>query len=93
MTWIIILVSLLGLAALYLNHVNSAMKRVPEEAHKASPHRWTVDEIEAAYKKSLESPVDTAKNLPPRRRRRYVVVGGSGTCYAPQSKISLTESH
>lgn len=83
MAWII-LTSVLGLAALYLRHVNSAMKRVPEEAHKASPRRWTVDEIESAYKKSLESPVDTTKSLPPKQSRRYVVVGGSGTCYALQ---------
>jgi nucleoside-diphosphate-sugar epimerase len=86
MLWIIV-ASVLGLAALYLNHVNSAMKRVPEEAHKASPHRWTIEEIESAYKKSLESPVDTTTNLPPKQSRRYVVVGGSGTCYALQPPL------
>ncbi|KAJ5122636.1 hypothetical protein N7448_003771 [Penicillium atrosanguineum] len=77
MTWMII-TSVLGLAAAYLNHVNTAMKRVPDEAQKASPHRWTVEEIEAAYKKSLECPADATKSLPPKQSRRYVVVGGSG---------------
>jgi hypothetical protein len=32
---------LVGLGALYMWHVNSAMKIVPEEARKLSPHRWT----------------------------------------------------
>lgn len=73
-----LIASVLGLAALYLHHVNSAMKRVPEEAEKLSPRRWTVDEIKEAYKKSLENPVDTTKSLPPKQSRRYVVVGGSG---------------
>lgn len=75
----ILLASILGLAALYVNHVNSAMKRVPPEAQQASPHRWTVDEVKEAYKKSIENPVDTTKSVPPKQSRRYVVVGGSGT--------------
>lgn len=75
----LLLTSFLALAALYLNHVNSAMKRVPEDAQKASPHRWTVDELKAAYKKALEDPVDTTKAVPPKQSRRYIVVGGSGT--------------
>lgn len=76
----ILLASVLGLVALYLNHVNNAMKRVPEEALSASPHRWTVDEVKAAYKKCLENPVDTTKSVPPKQSRRYIVVGGSGAC-------------
>ncbi|KAJ5157415.1 uncharacterized protein N7482_008515 [Penicillium canariense] len=73
----IILTSLV-LAALYLYHVNAAMKRVPEEARKSSPHRWTVDEVKAAYKRTVEIPVDITSSLPPKQSRRYVVVGGSG---------------
>jgi hypothetical protein len=80
MFWILI-ASVLGLAAVYLNHVNTAMKRVPEEAQKASPHRWTIEEIQATYNKSLESPVSATESLPPKQYRRYVVVGGSGTCF------------
>lgn len=63
---------------LYLLHVNRAMNHVPEEARHLSPHRWTVDEVKAAYKKAVEDPVDVRKSLPPRQGRRYIVVGGSG---------------
>lgn len=75
--WIFAAILLLG--ALYLWHVNRVMKRVPDEATKLSPHRWTVEEIKAAYKKSLESPIDVSKSLPPKQNRRYVIVGGTGS--------------
>lgn len=75
----LITTGLAGLGALYMWHVNSAMKVVPEEAQKLSPHRWTVEEIKAAYKKSLETPIDVTKSLPPKQSRRYVIVGGTGT--------------
>ncbi|KAJ5500415.1 3-beta hydroxysteroid dehydrogenase/isomerase [Penicillium expansum] len=74
----LITTGLAGLGALYMWHVNSAMKVVPEEAQKLSPHRWTVEEIKAAYKKSLETPIDVTKSLPPKQSRRYVIVGGTG---------------
>jgi hypothetical protein len=74
-----IIFTTLGVAALYLYHVNAAMKRVPDEAHKSSPHRWTVDEVKEAYKKVLENPIDITDSLPPKQSRRYIVVGGSGT--------------
>lgn len=77
----------LGLAVLYLHHVNTAMKVVPEEARRLSPHRWTVEEVKAAYQKSEESPVDINKSIPPKQSRRYVVVGGSGAFF--QSPCSL----
>jgi hypothetical protein len=73
-----IILTSLGVAALYLYHVNSAMKRVPNEARKRSPHRWTVDDVKAAYKKALENPIDITDSLPPKQSRRYIVVGGSG---------------
>ncbi|KAL3493093.1 hypothetical protein BJX62DRAFT_90594 [Aspergillus germanicus] len=66
------------LGILYLYHVNRAMCIVPEEARRLSPHRWTVDEIKAAYKQAVHTPVDVTKSLPPRQNRRYIVVGGSG---------------
>ncbi|KAJ5385196.1 hypothetical protein N7517_003107 [Penicillium concentricum] len=69
---------LAGLFALYMWHVNSAMKVVPEEAQKLSPHRWTIEQIKAAYRKSLENPIDVTKSLPPKQSRRYVIVGGTG---------------
>lgn len=62
----------------YLYHVNRAIKAVPEEAHRLSSPRWTVEEIKAAYEKAIISPTDVAKSLPPRQHRRYIVVGGSG---------------
>ncbi|KAG0158870.1 hypothetical protein PDIDSM_69340 [Penicillium digitatum] len=74
----LIAAGLIGLCALYMWRVNSAMKVVPEEAQKLSPHRWTVEEIKAAYKKNLETPIDVTKSLPPKQSRRYVVVGGTG---------------
>ncbi|KAJ5477125.1 hypothetical protein N7539_007269 [Penicillium diatomitis] len=68
----------LGLAALYLIHVNAAMKRVPEEAHRASPTRWTTEEVKATYERILKNDVDVVNDLPPKQSRRYIVVGGSG---------------
>lgn len=65
----------LALGALYGWHINRAMKIVPGEATKLSPHRWTVEEVKAAYQKSLEHPVDVTKSLPPKQHRRYVIVG------------------
>ncbi|KAJ5760578.1 hypothetical protein N7520_007734 [Penicillium odoratum] len=73
-----ILLPVLGLVVLYLRHVNTAMKKTPEEAHNLSPKRWTVDEVKSAYKKASETPVDVSKSLPPKQTRRYIVVGGSG---------------
>lgn len=83
----LLLACFLVLAALYLNHVNNAMKRVPEEARKASPHRWTVDEVKAAYRKALEDPVDTTKAVPPKQSRRYIVVGGSGAYFIEPCRL------
>lgn len=85
----LIATSLAGLGAFYMWRVNSAMKVVPEEAQKLSPHRWTVDEIKAAYKKSLETPIDVTKSLPPKQSRRYVIVGGTGTYTYNALRISI----
>ncbi|KAA8644770.1 hypothetical protein EYZ11_002173 [Aspergillus tanneri] len=78
MAFLLPLVCLLGLGALYLYHVNRGMKVVPAEAHSLSPRRWTVKEILAAYEKVQISPTDVRKSLPPKQHRRYIVVGGSG---------------
>lgn len=74
---------ILTLAALYLFHVNCAMKVVPEEARRLSPRRWTVEEARGAYQKCLEDPVDVINALPPKQSRRYVIVGGSGVYLKP----------
>ncbi|KAL4780939.1 hypothetical protein BJX76DRAFT_28034 [Aspergillus varians] len=75
---VIILLCIAVFGILYLHHVNSAMCNVPQEARNLSPHRWTVDEIMAAYKKAINGPIDVVESLPPRQGRRYIVVGGSG---------------
>ncbi|PKY04165.1 putative 3-beta hydroxysteroid dehydrogenase/isomerase family protein [Aspergillus campestris IBT 28561] len=67
-----------GAAFLYLYHVNRAMVQVPEEVRRLSPHRWTVEEIKAAYEKAADSPADMAGSIPPKQNRRYIVTGGSG---------------
>lgn len=82
--WLI--AAILALSVLYLWHINRAMKVVPDEAAKLSPHRWTVDEIKAAYKKSLETPIDVTKSLTPKQSRRYVIVGGTGTSTVTPSR-------
>ncbi|KAI9934205.1 hypothetical protein ASPWEDRAFT_170169 [Aspergillus wentii DTO 134E9] len=67
-----------GLVALYLHHVNRGLTEAPEEARRLSPHRWTEDEIKAAYQKNIENPINITKSLPPKQQRRYIVVGGTG---------------
>lgn len=67
------------LTLLYLYHVNRGMTAVPEEASRLSSQRWTVDEIKAAYDRNVNSPIDVAKQLPPKQNRRYVVVGAAGS--------------
>jgi hypothetical protein len=73
-----LLVGILTLGVLYMWRINCAMKAVPDEARQLSPNRWTVEEIKAAYKKNMETPIDMTKHLPPKQSRRYVIVGGTG---------------
>ncbi|KAJ6082154.1 hypothetical protein N7499_007028 [Penicillium canescens] len=73
-----LLIGILTLGVLYMWRINCAMKAVPDEARQLSPNRWTVEEIKAAYKKNLETPIDMTKHLPPKQSRRYVIVGGTG---------------
>lgn len=54
------------------------MAGIPDEVSKISPHRWTEEEIKAAYAKVVKNPVDDSAHLPPKLERRYIVVGGSG---------------
>jgi len=78
MELLFILAYSVAVSLLYLWHLNRSMSGTPPEALKASPRRWTEDEIRAAYKKTRESPTDVTKYLPPKQSRRYIVVGGSG---------------
>lgn len=70
-----IVVILLGL---YLWHVERGLAGWPPEAEELSPHRWTDEEIKQAYHRIAYNPIDFTPHLPPKRDRRYVVVGGSG---------------
>lgn len=79
MSLIVLSICLVVVAILYFRHVNLAMTRVPELAQAFSFHRWTVDKIREAYRKTIESPIDIRKSLPPKQQRRYIVIGGSGT--------------
>ena len=66
------------MAAAWLMRINAAMLSVPDEARKASPRRWTKEQLRDAYERVKQKPIDFTKLLPPRLERRYVVVGGSG---------------
>jgi nucleoside-diphosphate-sugar epimerase len=66
------------LLVLYLNHVNNGMTATPPEALKESPQRWTDEEIKATFNRVCANPIDIRPHLPPRRDRRYIIVGGSG---------------
>jgi len=76
----------LFLLSFYLWRLNRAISGVPIQAQKLSPHRWTPEEVKAAYAKIEKTPIDAASNLPPKLERRYVVVGGSGTRFFLQQK-------
>jgi hypothetical protein len=69
---------LISFVSFYLWHLNRAMLGVPDEVQKISPHRWTPDDIKAAYAKIVKDPIDDTVHLPPKLERRYIVVGGSG---------------
>ncbi len=79
MSWLLPLsLTLAAVAVAYLVRVNAAMHSVPAAARKASPRRWTVEELRATYARVEKTPVDFGRLLPPRLGRRYIVVGGSG---------------
>jgi hypothetical protein len=76
-----------ALLLLYLLNINQAMKEIPEEAQKLSPHRWTRDEVRAMYEKVKKKPVDFTPYIPPKQDRRYIVIGGSGLVGEPPSPL------
>ncbi|KAK3902880.1 sterol-4-alpha-carboxylate 3-dehydrogenase, decarboxylating [Staphylotrichum tortipilum] len=79
MSWVIpAALTVAVVAVAWLVRINAAMHSVPEPARKASPRRWTVEELRETYNRVEKQPVDFGKLLPPRLGRRYVVVGGSG---------------
>lgn len=80
-------VAAIGLSAIlaiaWLLRINAAMLSVPEDARRASPHRWTKQQIRDTYEQVKQKPIDFVKHLPPRLGRRYIVVGGSGKPHSP----------
>ncbi|EJD42934.1 NAD(P)-binding protein [Auricularia subglabra TFB-10046 SS5] len=64
--------------ALYLRHVERALGRVHPEALKASPKRYTDEDVLEVAQQLERAPVDVKPFLGPRTGRRYIVVGGSG---------------
>ncbi|KAL1839146.1 hypothetical protein VTJ49DRAFT_1842 [Mycothermus thermophilus] len=72
------LIVAVALLVLYLFRANSALKTVPDLVRKASPHRWTKEEVQETYERVKKEPFDFTRLLPRRLDRRYVVVGGSG---------------
>ncbi|KAL2261048.1 hypothetical protein VTK26DRAFT_4768 [Humicola hyalothermophila] len=75
--WAVALALAVG-ALIWLYRINAGMTYVPAEAAKASPVRWTRQQLRDTYERVKRNPVDFFKALPPRLDRRYVVVGGSG---------------
>lgn len=79
-----ITVALLVLAAglaLYVVRVNAVMLRTPSEAEAHAGKPLTAERIRRALGEVKESGIDWYDNLPPRKERRYVIVGGSGELF------------
>lgn len=62
----------------YAIRVDHVMRNTPPEALKYVPRFIDVEEIQSTYEGIKKNGIDFAKELPPRRERRYLVVGGSG---------------
>lgn len=62
----------------YAIRVDQVMRNTPPEALKHMPRFIDAEEIRSTYEDIKKNGIDFAKELPPRRERRYVVVGGSG---------------
>ncbi|PHH88195.1 hypothetical protein CDD83_7854 [Cordyceps sp. RAO-2017] len=74
-------VALLLLAAglvLYGVRVNHVMLQTPPEAQAYLEPPLTADRVRQVYRRVKEQGIDWHAGLPPRRDRRYVIVGGSG---------------
>ncbi|KAI2640797.1 NAD(P)-binding protein [Hypomontagnella submonticulosa] len=65
-------------AVAWVLKLNSTMKQTPPEVLRASPHRWTNQEVKDTYQRIKAKPIDWTKHLPPKLDRRYIITGGSG---------------
>ena len=75
---LVLLGAIAAVIVFYVYRVNSAFAALPPEAARASPRRWTKDELRQTYERLKRKPIDFSKEVPPYLERRYVVVGGSG---------------
>lgn len=68
---------LIGLV-IYAVRVNHVMWNTPREARRLIPRFITREDIQIAYEKVKKKGIDWKAQLPVRRERRYIIVGGSG---------------
>ncbi len=62
----------------YLWLTNHAMAKPLPEALQHAQKPWRKEEMQDAYDEARLSSVDLRPFLPPKKSRRYIVVGGSG---------------
>jgi hypothetical protein len=75
-----ILIGLLTLFFAYVALNDRKLRAVPPEAIKASPERWTEEEVQKLLEKQAEEQVDDlTPYLEEKTGRRYIVVGGVNT--------------
>lgn len=67
-----------ALLAAYLWQCEQAISTTHPEAAKLASKRWTKEEVQEAYRRAENDPIDVRKFLPKKLGRRYVVTGGSG---------------
>ena len=77
-TYVLATVVATGIFA-YLWLANYAMTQSLPGAMNHAQKPWTEEEMREAYEEAQKSPIDVRPFLPPRKKRRYIVVGGSGT--------------
>ncbi|ROT41579.1 NAD(P)-binding protein [Sodiomyces alkalinus F11] len=58
--------------------VNHAMSTTHPDLLKLTKGPWLEEDIKRVYRRVEEAPCDWKPHLPPKRERRYIVVGGSG---------------
>ncbi|KAJ7432891.1 3-beta hydroxysteroid dehydrogenase/isomerase family-domain-containing protein [Mycena galericulata] len=77
MTWPWIFAPLL-FVYLYVRLNDHRLSRIPERVLALSPTRARVEDIRRGAAKLRDSPISIADQIPPKTRRRYIVVGGAG---------------
>ncbi|KAI0674502.1 NAD-P-binding protein [Trametes maxima] len=80
--WLPFAAALSFLLYLYVRANDAKLTRLPPEATKFSPNRWTATEVDATASSSTlrgSAPsIFSPDELPPKTGRRYIVIGGAG---------------